>query len=67
MINQDENFMIFSLNPISKGSELNLAHASYLPIVIEPSSKFNLGDEFNYKFCNQISQLYGSSEVIPKT
>ena len=63
---QDENFMIFSLDPISKDSELNLAHASSLPIGIE-SSQFKLGDEFSYQFCDQISQLCGSCQVIPET
>lgn len=65
-LNQDEIFMIFSLDPISEDSELNLAHASSLPIIIEPS-QFNLGDEFSYRFCEQISQLCGSFQVIPET
>ena len=65
-LNQDENFMIFSLDPISEDSELNLAHASSLPIIVDPS-QFNLGDEFSYKFCDQISQLCGSFQVIPET
>ena len=65
-LNQDENFMIFSLDPISEDSELNLAHASSLPIVLEPS-QFKLGDEFSYRFCDQISQLCGSFQVIPET
>lgn len=65
-LNQDENFMIFSLDPISEDSGLNLAHASSLPIFIEPSS-FNLGDDFSYQFCDQISQLCGSFQVIPET
>lgn len=65
-LNQDENFMIFSLDPISEDSELNLAHASSLPILIEPS-QFKLGDEFSYHLCDQISQLCGSVQVIPKT
>lgn len=65
-LNQDENFMIFSLDPISEDSELNLAPASSLPIFIEPS-QFKLGDEFSYRFCDQISQLCGSFQVIPET
>lgn len=65
-LNQDEIFMIFSLDPISEDSELNLAHASSLPIIIEPS-QFNLGDEFSYRFCDQISQLCRSFQVIPET
>ena len=65
-LNQDENFMIFSLDPISENSELNLAHVSSVPIMIDPS-QFKLGDEFSYKFCDQISQLCGSFQVIPET
>ena len=65
-LNQDEIFMIFSLDPISEDSELNLAHASSLPIIIEPS-QFNLGDEFSYRFCDQISQLCGRFQAIPET
>ena len=36
MKKQDEDFMIFSLNPISisEASYVNPAHASFLPIVI---------------------------------
>lgn len=65
-LNQDENFMIFSLDPISEDSELNLAHASSLPIIVNPS-EFKLGDEFSYNFCDQISQLCGRFQVIPET
>ena len=35
-LNQDENFMIFSLDRVSEDSELNLANVSSLPILIEP-------------------------------
>ena len=67
-LNQDGNFMIFSLDPISEDSELNLAHASSLPIMVNPSeSKLGLGDEFSYNFCDQISQLCGRFEVMPET
>lgn len=65
-LNQDENFMIFSLDPISEDSELNLAHASSLPIIVNPS-EFKLSDEFSYNFCDQISQLCGRFQVIPET
>nr|QUS63954.1 hypothetical protein [Haslea silbo] len=65
-LNQDKNFMIFSLDPVSENSELNLAYASSLPIFIEPS-QFKLGDEFSYQFCDQISQLCGSFQVIIET
>ena len=62
--NQDENFLIFSLDPISEDSELNLAHASSFPIVLE-ASQLKLGDEFSYVFCDQISKLCGNFQVIP--
>lgn len=66
-LNQDENFMVFSLDPVSEDLELNLAHASSLslPIVVQPY-QFGLGDEFSYQFCDQISQLCGSFQVIPE-
>ena len=47
--NQNEKFIIFSLDPVSEDSELKL------------------GDEFSYQFCDQISQLCGSFEVILET
>ena len=65
-LNQDENFMLFSLNPILEDSELNLVHASSLPIFVQPA-QFKLGDEFNYQFCDQISQLCGNFQIIPET
>ena len=58
--------MIFSLDPITENSELNLIQAASLPIVIEPI-KLQLGDEFTYQFCDQISQLCGTFRVIPET
>lgn len=58
--------MMFFLDPISEDSELNLAHASSLPIFIEPS-QFTLGNEFSYRFCDQISQLCGKFQFIPET
>ena len=66
-LNQDGNFMIFSLDPISEDSELNLAHASSLPIIVNNPSQFKLSDEFSYNFCDQISQLCGRFQVIPET
>lgn len=65
-LNQDENFMIFSLDPIIKDSELNFKYLSSLPIIIGPS-QFQLGDEFTYQFCNQISQICGSFQVVEQT
>ena len=52
-LNQDGNFMIFSLDPISEDSELHLAQASSLPVFVG-SSEFKLGNEFNYRFCDEI-------------
>ena len=65
-LNQDENFLIFSLDPVLENSELNLAYAYSLPICIE-LSLFDLGYEFCSKFCKQIAQLYNNFEVIPTT
>jgi len=65
-LDQDEKFMIFSLDPIAENSELNLTQAASLPIVVEPI-KLPLGDEFTYHFCDQISQLCGTFRVIPET
>ena len=65
-LNQDEKFMIFSLDPVSEDSELNLTQASSLPIFVEPF-KLELGDEFTYQFCDQISQLCGTFRVMPDT
>lgn len=58
--------MIFSLDPISEDSELNLAHASSLPIMIYPH-KFELGDEFSYRFCDKISQVCQRFKIIVGT
>lgn len=67
-LNQDEKFMIFSLNPISEDSELNLAYASSLPVqIIAESAEFNLGDSFSYQFCDHISQICGTFQHIPET
>jgi hypothetical protein len=65
-LNQDEKMMIFSLDPVTKNSELNLTQASLLPILVEPF-ELELGDEFTYQFCDQISQLCGSFRVMPET
>ena len=65
-LNQDEKFMIFSLDPVTENSESNLTQASSLPILVEPF-KLKLGDEFTYQFCDQISQLCGTFRVIPET
>lgn len=65
-VNQDKKFMIFSLHPMAEDSDFKLAHASSLPILIDPS-QIKLGDEFSYQLCNQISQVCGRFEVIPET
>lgn len=65
-LNQEEKFMIFSLNPVKENSKLNFTQASSLPIIIEPF-KLELGDEFTYQFCDQISQLCGTFRVMPET
>ena len=62
-LNQDENFMRFSREPVLEDSELNLGSASSLLIFIEPA-QFKLGDEFSYQFCNQISQFYKGFQVV---
>ena len=66
ILNQEKNFMVFSLDHISEDSELNLAHTSSLSILIEPA-KFKLGDEFSYQFCDQISQFCGKFQFIEET
>ena len=68
-LDQDEKFIIFSLDPVTENSKLNLTQASslpMLPIVIEPT-KLKLGDKFSYQFCDQISQLCGTFQVMPQT
>ena len=63
---QDEKLMIFYLDPVTENSELNLIQAASLPILVEPVN-LPLGDEFNFQFCDQISQLCGSFRVMPDT
>jgi uncharacterized membrane protein (UPF0136 family) len=65
-LDQDEIFMIFSLDPITKNSELNLTQAVSLSVVAD-TVKLGLGDEFAYQFCDQISQICGTFRVIPET
>lgn len=64
-VNQSDKFMMFSLDLISENSELNLAHASSLPIIAPTAFKF--GDEFSIQFCDKISQLCGSFQMIPES
>ena len=63
---QNEKWMIFYLDPIPENSELNLTQAASLPVLVEPLN-LPLGDEFTYKFCDQVSQLCGSFRVMPDT
>jgi len=65
-LDQDEIFMIFSLDPITENSELNLTQAASLSVLVD-TVKLELGDEFAYQFCDQISQICGIFRVIPKT
>jgi hypothetical protein len=65
-LDQDEIFMIFSLDPITENSELNLTQAASLSLLVD-TVKLELGDEFAYQFCDQISQLCGTFRVIPET
>ena len=65
-LDQDETFIIFSLDPITENSELNLTQAASLPVLVD-TVKLGLGDEFTYQFCDQISQICGTFRVIPET
>lgn len=65
-LDQDEKFMLFSLDPITENSELNLTQLASLPILVEPI-KLQLGDEFTYQFCDEISQFCGTFRTIPET
>ena len=60
---QDEKFLIFSLDPISENSDSNLKHLSG---VLE-ASKLPFADEFTYQFCDQITQICGKFRDIPET
>lgn len=60
-----QKFLLFSLSPISEDSE-NLNQLGSFPIVVTPST-LNFGDEFSYRFCDEISQLCGSFRSIPET
>lgn len=60
-IDQDQKFMVFSLNSISQSSVLTG------PIVVVETAELALGDEFTYRFCNQISKVCGIFRSIPET
>jgi hypothetical protein len=65
-LDQDDKFMIFSLDPIAENSDFKLNELSTLPIILE-SSKLPLGDEFTYQFCDEISRVCGTFRSIPET
>ena len=64
-LDQDKTCLMYSLNPIEKSLELNLTHAS--AVVLANNVKLELGDEFAYEFCDQISQICEVFRVIPET
>jgi len=64
-LNQDKDFMGFSLSPVSEDLKLNLVHASSIAIITQPSP-LNFGDQFKYEFCDQISQVCGKFRYEPK-
>jgi len=63
-LEQDEIFIIFSLDLITENSELNLTRAASLPLLLDT---LELGDEFTYELCDQISQICGTFHLIPET
>ena len=60
-IDQDQKFMVFSLNSISQSSLLTG------PLVVVEIVELALGDEFTYRFCDQISKVCGVFRSIPET
>ena len=64
-IDQDEKFLLFSLDPIVENAELTLAQAVTFPLFVDPVEL--LGDEFTFKFCDQISQVCGSVHFVAET
>jgi uncharacterized membrane protein (UPF0136 family) len=65
-LDQDKIFIVFSLDPITENSELNLTQAASLPLIVD-TVNLKLGDEFTYQFCDQISQICGTFRMIPET
>ena len=63
---QDEKFMIFSLDLISENSDSKLKKLSTGTLVLK-SYKIPIGDEFSYQFCDQIAQICGTLRSIPET
>ena len=60
-INQDQKFMVFSLKSVSQSSVLTG------PLVVVETAELALGDEFTYRFCDQISKVCGVFRSIPET
>jgi len=60
-LDQDQKFMVFSLNSISQSSVLTG------PLVIVETAELGLGDEFTYQFCDKISKVCGGFRSIPET
>ena len=60
-IDQDQKFMIFSLSSILQSSVLTG------PLVVVETAELVLGDEFTYRFCDQISKVCGVFHSIPET
>jgi len=60
-IDQDQKIMVFSLDSISQSSVLTG------PLVVVETAELALGDEFTYRFCDQISKVCGVFRSIPET
>jgi hypothetical protein len=65
-LGQDEISMIFFLDSMTENLELNLTQAVSLSMLAD-TVKLELGDEFAYQFCDQISQICGTFRAIPQT
>lgn len=53
--------MVFSLKSVSQSSMLTG------PLVVVETAELALGDEFTYRFCDQISKVCGAFRSIPET
>jgi hypothetical protein len=60
-IDQDQKFMVFFLKSVSQSSVLTG------PLVVVETAGLGLGDEFTYRFCDQISKVCGGFHSIPET
>jgi len=59
--NPNQKFMVFSLESISQSSAL------VGPLFVEESAELALGNEFSYRFCDEISKVCGGFQSIPET